>query len=84
MSDLLNLGLVGAGGHGREMMPILQAYAARLSNKYSNIKVCYVDKNDGVSLNGVDVLSEDSFLTLTGEKYFNVAISNSKIRQSVA
>lgn len=83
-SDILHLGLVGAGGHGREMMPIMQAYAAKISKKYSKTEVFYIEKKDAVPLGGIPVLSEENFLSLGGTKFFNVAIANSKIRQTIA
>ena len=83
-SECLHLGLVGAGGHGREMMPILRAYAASLGSKYSEARVYYIDKQDIAPLDGIPVLSEESFLTLSGEKGFNIAIANSRIRQAIA
>lgn len=74
------IGLYGAGGFGREIMPILQAQ----SDKDDRVFFVETDLAQPRDENGVKVLSHDEFAALDGEKHFNVAIADSKIRQKIA
>lgn len=78
------IGVFGAGGFAREVMPILEKIMQ--SNKTGlRASLCFVEKNPSVgSVNGIPVLSEADFLSLdTKEKYFNVAIGDSSLRQKI-
>ena len=75
--------LYGAGGFGREMMPVMRQRLA--PDAGPETLVCYVEPEPRqAEINGVPVLSEASFLALQAEQiYFNVAIANSRIRERV-
>ncbi|MDO4638087.1 MAG: acetyltransferase [Lautropia sp.] len=81
-------GLYGTGGFGREVMPLLQAYVARCAQRdHSAIHdVFYIDLSSRLEpLRGITILSEADFLALDhDEKYFNIAIANSRVREKIA
>lgn len=81
-------GLYGAGGFGREVMPFVVQQASNLlgPDDSSEVSICFVEtQNLRSEVNGIPVLSEASFLGLGHhEKYFNVAISDSRARESIA
>jgi sugar O-acyltransferase (sialic acid O-acetyltransferase NeuD family) len=66
-------GLVGAGGFGREVMPLVaQDIGAR----------CFLETSPTASaVNDFPCLSIDDFLALDGERLFNVAVADSRARQ---
>lgn len=72
------VGIAGAGGFGRTVMPL--ARASCLANE----KLCYVEK-DKISntINGIECITEEEFLTSPLPKYFNVAISDSALRTKI-
>lgn len=78
------VGLVGAGGFGREVMPLLQAAVSRLQEAES-VQACFVDRDPRTDrLNGVAVLTEAAFLASdVTSKLFNVAISDSRRREAL-
>jgi sugar O-acyltransferase (sialic acid O-acetyltransferase NeuD family) len=69
------LGIFGSGGFGREVMPIATKYST------SPFFVEKELKND--TINGYQTISECDFFNLPNYKTFNVAISNSKIREKI-
>lgn len=75
--------ILGAGSYGREVIPILrdQVRASGLEGE-----VVFVDDHlSGNVVNGFSVVSTEDFINSPHkEKYFNVAISDSKIRQKAA
>ena len=71
-------GLIGAGGYGREVMPIV--------NDSAESKPVFVAEDVGlgqVSINGFSLMSLLEFLELEGEKRFNVAIGDSRVRERI-
>jgi len=78
-------GIVGAGGFGREVMPLA---AAMLQQSLSGMdfKLVFIDKNNKLPvINQHHVMTMDEFLAETaGEKFFNIAIANYEIRQQIA
>lgn len=76
-------GIVGAGGFGREVMPVAEnMLRSRLvQGKY---ELVFIEKNDGNDVNGHRVLSEQTFLKHTGKTFFNIAIASSAVRERVA
>ena len=77
-------GLIGYGGFGREVMPVADAML-RSQFKADNYELVFVEKSPDISeLNGYKVVSEDYFLSLAGDKYFNVAIADSSLREKIA
>lgn len=78
-------GLIGAGGHGREVMPMLRS---TLQDELAggNVEILFVvEGQENVSeVNGYRLISLEAFLALHGHKRFNVAIGASKARQRIA
>ena len=78
-------GVVGAGGFGREVMPLAQAMLADQLAAGDSELVFVVDSPAEEPVNGVQVMSEAEFLTATHEeKYFNVAIADHVLRRKIA
>lgn len=73
-------GLIGAGGFAREIMPIA---AATLGGKAD---LAFVETAPArATVNGYDLLSEEAFEAASyGSKIFNVAIADSRVRESFA
>ncbi|MCP1108509.1 NeuD/PglB/VioB family sugar acetyltransferase [Serratia nevei] len=77
--------IVGAGGCGREVLPV----AVRMVNSlpsYSKTEFFFVVENSmDVEVNGVKVLSPSDFFKRPSDgKYFTVAIGDSKVRERIA
>ncbi|UPF05443.1 acetyltransferase [Pseudomonas mosselii] len=81
---MLIYGIVGAGGFGREVMPIA-AEMLRTTCK-EQFRLVFID--DGIHqehANGYDVFSTENFFKLDAEKfYFNIAVGSGKVRERVA
>jgi sugar O-acyltransferase (sialic acid O-acetyltransferase NeuD family) len=78
-------GLIGAGGFGREVMPLVQAqFAEQISD--GSAEVCFVVEDDEAAgtVNGVPLLSMTAFSQRSGRLHFNVAIADSKARARIA
>ncbi|MCK0069922.1 acetyltransferase [Kordiimonas laminariae] len=78
----------GAGGFGREVMPILHE---QLLRQYPNIselknKLFFVETSPSKNeVNGYKVIPEADFLAMKDvELYFNVAIADSQVRQAIS
>lgn len=78
-------GLIGAGGHGREFMPMLRASLAQ-ELAQGDVETLFVVEGQQAEgqVNGHRLLGLDAFLALEGRKYFNVAIGDSRVRQRIA
>lgn len=78
-------GLVGAGGYGREVAPLVRRMidSGRLD---SGAEFCFVVEGDPAEdmVNGIPVVSLDAFVAREGEKHFNIAIGNSLVRERIA
>jgi sugar O-acyltransferase (sialic acid O-acetyltransferase NeuD family) len=75
-------GLFGLGGCARSIMPFARDIVAR---DHPGARIVFVDTyRDDKSVNSFDVLKEEEFLALPAKKYFNIGISDSKLRQRVA
>jgi sugar O-acyltransferase (sialic acid O-acetyltransferase NeuD family) len=75
-------GLWGIGGFGRETMPIAEEWlAATEKDKYELVFV--VDEPARWELHGHKVMASAAFLADANDKYFNVAIADSKARQRI-
>ena len=72
-------GVVGAGGFGREVMPL----ARRQISPEHEVVFVEADDDERRVINGYRVLHMKEFLAFRGELYYNVAISNSRIRQRI-
>ena len=84
MVDTKNVrfGLIGAGGYGREVMPLLRAQA--LQQLDSQLYFVAEGPQPTETINGVELLSLETFAALKGDGYFNVAIGDSKTRERIA
>ncbi|WP_158932280.1 acetyltransferase [Acidisphaera sp. S103] len=78
-------GLVGAGGSGREVMPLLRAQlAAQLDAGQAEV-VFVVEGDPPVShVNGIRVERLETFLAHPQPRSFNVSIGNSRVRERIA
>jgi sugar O-acyltransferase (sialic acid O-acetyltransferase NeuD family) len=79
------LGLVGAGGFGREVMPLAVKAALEMSSVGVGESVCFVETSPSKSVvNGIACLSEEEFLQHPSDvKKFNVAVADAATRQSI-
>ena len=81
-------GLFGAGGFGRELMPIKPSFDLVGDDKegiHTSREFFIDEKYDGDEINQILVTSESSYLAASfRHKYFNIAISDSKKRESIA
>jgi sugar O-acyltransferase (sialic acid O-acetyltransferase NeuD family) len=77
--------LVGAGGFGREVMPLALAQFSR-EIEAGHADVCFaVEQLTNLhEINGVPIVSLHQACSLTGEIHFNVAIANSATRERIA
>lgn len=81
---MITFGLIGAGGHGRDSMPVAESYLAGQSIDEEYELVFVVEFGDRKDINGHKVLTLDEFVNLNSEKRFNISISNSEVRQRIA
>ena len=80
---MIKIGLVGYGGFGREVMPHLKE---TMSTKFPDNECFFVDNHLPKNKAGNDkVILEDDFLSETAyERGFNIAISDSQLRQKIS
>ncbi|MFJ2683764.1 acetyltransferase [Pseudomonas sp. NPDC087342] len=78
-------GLIGAGGHGREVMPMLRKMIEG-KNAGLDCELLFVVENleQETEINGYRAISLKAFFDLEGTKRFNIAIGNSSVRQRIA
>lgn len=77
-------GIVGAGGFGREVLPVArQMLAARRAGDESEL-VFVVEFGAGDPVNGHRVISAEEFLAGEGERCFNIAIADHAARRRIA
>lgn len=74
-------GVIGAGGFGREVMPLLKRMIK--SEEAKDFVFIVEDKYDVPSreINGCRVLKLNEFLQLPGEKFYSIAIGDSSSRE---
>ena len=78
-------GLIGAGGFGREVMPLVRVnLAERLAASELDIAFVVEGKKPDQTLNGVQVLTMAEFSRLDCPKFFNIAIGASNVRMRIA
>ena len=76
-------GLYGAGGFGREVMPFMKQQIAATKVKTSGIYFLETSPTSN-EVNGYPRISEKAFFELEcSERYFNVAIADSKARERI-
>ena len=78
-------GIVGAGGYGREVMPLARSSLSG-SLASGEVDLLFVVEGEITShmVNGCRVISLEDFKALDAPRYFNIAISNSKARSRIA
>lgn len=78
-------GLVGAGGFGREAMPVA-AEMLRAASKDGPPDLVFVVEgaHSANNINGYPVMSADQFLADPRPKEFNIAIGDDKVRERIA
>lgn len=78
-------GLIGAGGHGREVMPMLSS-VLRKEIASGDVELLFVVEglNDTLEVNGYPVIALDEFYKMPNPKQFNVAIGDSRVRARIA
>jgi sugar O-acyltransferase (sialic acid O-acetyltransferase NeuD family) len=78
-------GLVGAGGFGREIMPVLDDML-RHAPEAQDRRLVFVVEGEvpATTVNGYPVMPLDRFLDLDGPRFFNVAIADSRVRERIA
>lgn len=78
-------GIIGAGGFGREVMPIVRAMVgAEIAAGLAELVFVVEGVPTDEAINGIQVLSLLQFLSLTGERRFNIAIADSEARARIA
>ena len=78
-------GLWGAGGFGRETMPLMRDWVSRVAS--SDSEAVFVVDDDYIEkkvINGYRVISATAFLAERQERYFNIAIAESSVRETIA
>ena len=86
MKSLPIFGLLGAGGFAREVMPLISGSSwSSVSPKLpKDAEFRFVLRHGSLDLvNGVPVLLEDDFLSASLDRYFNVAIADSQLREKL-
>jgi len=78
-------GLIGAGGHGRDTMPVL-AEMLHYDRSAPDGSLTFVIEGPDLpaSVNGYDVMSFDEFCRLGGDIFFNISIADSRARERIA
>ena len=74
-------GLIGVGGHAREVMSM--AKGSLRAQGFTDVYFVQT-KPEHFVVNGYPVISEEEFISLNGEKRFNIGIGDSKIREAIA
>ncbi len=76
-------GIVGAGGFGREVMPVAREM---LTHQRADFELVFIEDRVDTppTINGQRVLRTEEFLAMRGEKYFNIAVADYKTREDVA
>lgn len=77
-------GIVGAGGFGREVMPVAQQMLAARHAPGEFEAVFVVEFGATQAVNGHRVLTAEAFLAAGGERRFNIAIADHATRRRIA
>jgi len=76
-------GIIGAGGFGREVMPIAEDMLAAADS--ASCEIVFVDENPELTLvNGHRAIRPDEFLASAADKFFNISIADYSVRQRFA
>lgn len=74
----ITIGVYGASGFGREVMPLVVASAG------PNVNYVFVDDGVTGAINNYAVMSFSDFKALPGLKYISIAIADSELRERLA
>ncbi|MGJ0506234.1 MAG: acetyltransferase [Methylocystis sp.] len=78
------IGIVGCGGFGREVMPVLHEMLGR-TQIHATLVFVETTPTSGNAVNGYRVMSEEDFFRAEDkDKQFNIAIADSRVRQAIA
>ena len=78
-------GVVGAGGFGREVMPLAVEMLAMSQTRNFELVFVIEGLTADTTVNGHRMISKESFMAhRTGERYFNIAIADAMIRMRIA
>lgn len=78
-------GLVGAGGFGREVMPLVPHSLQRAGLAPDAVQVFFVDDRlAGQTVNGRPTVSVGEFEALPGRRLFNIAVADAPARRKLA
>lgn len=79
-------GLIGAGGFGREVMPVAREMITRFRGTKKHELIFVVENLEKQTVvNGHKVISESDFFSCQADnKYFNIAIADYKTRERIA
>lgn len=79
------IGLVGAGGFGKEVMPLVREYAEAQARAGHRHDLRFVDTSaGGGEVIGEKLIAESEFLAAPGERLFNIAIRSSRARERLS
>ena len=76
--------LIGAGGYGRVIMPVL-IETVRNIGVVQESQIIFAVEGEEIqkTVNGYAVISVENYLQMSGERFFNVAIANSIVRERI-
>ncbi|HSW70444.1 MAG TPA: acetyltransferase [Gammaproteobacteria bacterium] len=78
-------GIVGAGGFGREVLPLVEAFLKTTGQREAKLFFVQEEQAPALLVNDYPVLSMQEFFSYPAEnKYFNIAIANGEIRKRIA
>lgn len=78
-------GLIGAGGYGREVMPlVIDALQTAINNEEAQVMFVVEQPEGEKQVNNYRVLSFDEYQNMSCPKKFNIAIGDSRVRQRIA
>jgi sugar O-acyltransferase (sialic acid O-acetyltransferase NeuD family) len=77
-------GIVGAGGFGREVMPIALDMLTKAHQSRDFEIVFVVEHGSTNPVNGHRIITADDFLASAQERYFNIAIADHEARERIA
>src|ERR1700687_4788870 len=87
-SKAIVLGLYGAGGFAREVMPfaLMHPSIIKQATAESSQQIYFVESMpQQKEVNGIPLISEEDFFRLEcSERLFNIAIGDSKVRERIA
>lgn len=89
MNDMPEIyGIIGAGGFGREVMPVARQMILILNDSNSKeYELVFVVENlkEPIVVNGHRVINESDFFAMgSSKKYFNIAIADYKARERIS